>query len=656
MGTQEYGGVSKKCTKACNRCRLMKRFDQVISLTRVSYLRELERRSQTFANSGLTPNSEQPQVGSGSYGDVDGAASLSRGPNPPLAPTSPLTSPGAGHEGVDEEPPYGGGQTPSASGSGFRQNPLVDYDLTFAKAAGKFWYMGPSSSWSFCRRVFAFIGQRIPEANSPPDPWNFDGVVFAMHWVPLPKDECPDVSNLPPLDYALFLYNMAKFYLGGHLMFLIDEGSCRNWYAQYLLILAFGKAFASTSNSQHGPAGHQYALRAMRLLPNMSIPNSDAMLGVPALALAAVYLQSVDMRVAAYQLIGQALRICIIEGVHRYMPEDEVGSEHSRRSNTIFWVVYILDREFSALLGAPSSIRDEDITAKPIKQWDNSVEALNMALHVRLSRLRAEIMNTVYGVGQSREGSLITNTQSVLRSLAKILEDMNGLLDGHSQTSVNKASRAALRLILGHHHCVILSTRPLVMCALNIQLDRRQRRDCHDISLSPPVASLIQTCVDSAQVILRTLRILGEEDLLEGFLPFQIEDAFSSAFILHLIHFIMPSLLPESDNYWRSDARYTFEKMVSKGSVVAPMRLQELEQLERTLSSLPVQNTPPLGALNADVRVDAPDYSDAAMHEGSVDDAAGWDFFVSDCLGGLSSRDMRDLADQLDMDRVDSVQ
>ena len=46
--------------------------------------------------------------------------------------------------------------------------------------------------------------------------------------------------------------------------------------------------------------------------------------------------------------IGQALRGCIIEGIHRHVPEEICGPELSRRCRTIFWVVYMLNLEFSA--------------------------------------------------------------------------------------------------------------------------------------------------------------------------------------------------------------------------------------------------------------------------------------------------------------------
>jgi hypothetical protein len=88
------------------------------------------------------------------------------------------------------------------------------------------------------------------------------------------------------------------------------------------------------------------------------------------------------------------LRGCIIEGIHRHVPEEICGPELSQRCRTIFWVVYMLDREFSALIGAPSSIRDEDITVKLPAEMDDSVEHINLTLHVRLSRLMARILTS----------------------------------------------------------------------------------------------------------------------------------------------------------------------------------------------------------------------------------------------------------------------
>lgn len=181
--------------------------------------------------------------------------------------------------------------------------------------------MGPSSSWSFCRRVLALVGRRIPSPNYASHPFHLDGTAFRLQWRPLGRDEAPETSHLPPLDYALLLFNTVKFYFG-HLFYLVDEPeflrdlhelyddpalkvqTSRLWYAQYLLILAFGKAFIGGSASGNGPPGCQYASRAMALLPDFTGIDLDAVQSIQTLALAALYLQSIDMRTAAFQYVS----------------------------------------------------------------------------------------------------------------------------------------------------------------------------------------------------------------------------------------------------------------------------------------------------------------------------------------------------------------
>lgn len=181
--------------------------------------------------------------------------------------------------------------------------------------------MGPSSSWSFCRRVLALLGRRIPTPRCGEDPFHLDGTAFRLKWRPLGYDDTPDTSHIPPLDFSLLLVNTVKFYFG-HLFYLVDEPEfirelhefyenpvakaqkSRLWYAQFLLVLAFGKAFRGGAGTNHSPPGHQYAARAMGLLPDFTGIDADGVQSAQTLALAALYLQSVDMRTAAFQLVS----------------------------------------------------------------------------------------------------------------------------------------------------------------------------------------------------------------------------------------------------------------------------------------------------------------------------------------------------------------
>ncbi|KAF5645376.1 heterokaryon incompatibility protein het-6 [Fusarium sp. NRRL 25303] len=550
----------------------------------------------------------------------------------------------------------------------FRQNPLVDNDYVFGQAMGRYWYMGPASSWAFCRRVLALVGKHLPEANNEPLPWHLDGVAFRLQWRPLMPDEPPDISNLPPSDYAYFLIQTARFYLGP-LASLIDEAeflqhfkelyqdasakaaSCKLWYAQYLLMIAFGKAFLGGKSADGSPPGYQYAARAMPLMPELAGIALDPVLSAQALTLAAIYFQSIDMRVAAYQHIGQALRICVLSGFHRHMPEEAVGAQHSKRCHIVFWVVYMLDQEFAALIGATSAIRDEDITNKLPSQADSSLSSLSLTLHVQLARLIARLLGTVYGVGKDYDGTLFSNTQSILRHLAELNRDLNNIINNHFRDSISKASRIATRLLLQYHHCVVLTTRPQIMCALHMHIEQSKTQLLtHGLSLSPPVASLIQSCVSSAQAILKTLRALADEDLIEAFLPFQIEYASSSAFLLHLIPIICPSLL--SDDSWRDDARYVFDTLIAKGSLIAPLRKVELEQLEQKLAALtPASNiaTPEEpDQVEEHVSVQEEENGEPELDE-HVSDETGWDLFAANAMAGLTPGELLDLAEQLDL-------
>ncbi|KAB8256879.1 fungal-specific transcription factor domain-containing protein [Aspergillus pseudonomiae] len=553
--------------------------------------------------------------------------------------------------------------------SEFSKNPLVDKkEWAFAATPdGRYWYMGPSSSWSFCRRVLALLGKRVPESNSPPDPWHLDGMAFKLQWKQVPPEESPDVTNIPPLDYALFLYNTAKYYLAS-LSFLIDEtlylqelhefyldpaakaASRRSWFAQYLLVLAFGKAFITQRNPSGSPPGHQYASRAMALLPDLSGIHEDPLSSIQALSLAALYFQSIDMRKAAFHHIGQALRCCITEGIHRHVPEELGGPEFSQRCRAVFWVVYMLDREFSALMGGPNSIRDEDITVRLPAEVASSVENTNLTLHVRLARLMAQILTTVYGVDNASNGALIRDIQSILHALADLSQDITEFLDSSFHGTVGRGSKMAVRLMLAQHHCVVLTTRPLVMCALNMHIDSAERQSSRSICLSPPVASLLQCCADSAQTILQTLRSLADDDLMDAFLPFQVEHASSSAFVLYLIRSIAPSLI--ANESWCDNLDCVIEKLISKGNPAAPLRKLELKHLDLMLTPLtPRSATHAMLPMTSDEIQDNNDDT-YALDQVDIGDEVEWDLLALSHSVSLPPRELLDLADQLDVDSI----
>lgn len=286
--------------------------------------------------------------------------------------------------------------------------------------------MGPTSSWAFCRRVLSFLGSRFPDPEPPVYPWDLETI--NLSWNPIGLHDQPDVSGLPSYEYAIYLLSSVQYHLGC-LYEIIEEiffrqnverfyeepaavaQQSRFWYSQFLFVLAFGEAFVNNSALPTGAPGIEYASRALSLIPSLVPMDAckDSLAAVRAHCLAALYLQAADLRLMAFQIvkstalcgiyniangtkIGQGLRLAIIEGWHRHMPPEDVGHRHSSRCNTIFWISYIIDQEFGPLVGAPTSIRLEDITAKMPSEIDGSLKAEALTLQIRLSRLTATIL------------------------------------------------------------------------------------------------------------------------------------------------------------------------------------------------------------------------------------------------------------------------
>lgn len=238
-----------------------------------------------------------------------------------------------------------------------------------------------------------------------------------------------DLSDLPDKSHATYLYTTVTFHLQ-ELALLIDDRKFSEFLNQfyenpqtvaqeqqtglilYLLVMAFGKALLNHSRSQKGPPGHQYAARALALMPDFTKLHEDHLLAIEVLALAALYLQSIDLRIAAFQYvsvnctkrefsvlltiikIGQALRFCYVEGLHRDALDGIVNPALSERCRAVWWIVYILDRELTALMGSPSSISDDAITAALPQTKDKPALSTVIELQVRLSALIARTCNS----------------------------------------------------------------------------------------------------------------------------------------------------------------------------------------------------------------------------------------------------------------------
>lgn len=160
----------------------------------------------------------------------------------------------------------------------------------------------------------------MPKPKYPVSPWDLETI--NLDWSPIGLKEAPDVENVPSKDYAIFLAYTVKYHLGS-LYDIIDHDTFhqhlhefysspasvatehRYWFAQFLFVLAFGEAFSKTESNEAVP-GLSYASRALSLIPNLVPIDKSSLPAVEALCLAALYLQAVDLRLMAFQLVRRS--------------------------------------------------------------------------------------------------------------------------------------------------------------------------------------------------------------------------------------------------------------------------------------------------------------------------------------------------------------
>lgn len=260
-------------------------------------------------------------------------------------------------------------------------------------------------------------------------PYYLDGDIYPLQWKSS-SDAAPDISGLPSMDYALYLFNTVKFHLGQTFRLLDEETftthmqefyygdatkkatDSRLWFIQFLLVLSFGKAFLDQSKKRD-PPGAAYFVRAMSLMPDYSSIWRDTLLAIEVMALAALYLYSIDRRESGHLFVrtwlafeiarggksnivqaSQAIRIAQLEGLHTELPEQELGAAAVDRCRNLWWTLYIMDRHFSSSLGIPMIVHDSDVTALIDSPTQSCQRNAMLSLRVKLSRLLSTILGS----------------------------------------------------------------------------------------------------------------------------------------------------------------------------------------------------------------------------------------------------------------------
>ena len=177
-----------------------------------------------------------------------------------------------------------------------------------------------SSNWLFGRRVLNLVHSKVNGEPLSAAALLFEGSTYDLGWDGQRTLANVDVSILPAADFATYLIDAVKFHCG-HLFHMFDEKTFmhhlhkfyedppnqtnypRLWYIHFLIILAFGKSFIIRLRNGKRPPGSELFVQAMKLLPDITYMYSDAVQSIEILCCAALYLQCLDNRSAAYNTV-----------------------------------------------------------------------------------------------------------------------------------------------------------------------------------------------------------------------------------------------------------------------------------------------------------------------------------------------------------------
>ncbi|KAL5341923.1 hypothetical protein BJX70DRAFT_10513 [Aspergillus crustosus] len=464
-------------------------------------------------------------------------------------------------------------------------------------------WLAPTSTWSFTARLKLMIAETLHIESHYSSPELFDGDLYPLSWSPVPLHEQPDISNLPSIDHALYLFNTVKFHLG-HNFRLIDETEfientqrfyygdaikqatdCRIWFVQFLLVLAFGNAFLLQTKPSKDPPGYKFFVRAMSLMPDPTSLSRGGFGAIEVLALTGLYLYSVDHRSSAHVYIGHAIRIAQMDGMHTQLPEDELGADTVARCRNLWWTLYVLDRHISSSVGASMTPQDGDITILLDPPNASSQSDATLGLLVRLSHLLSYILASIYKGTETQLGTFLETTRSILHVLAGHAREIESIIHLKFQNSVETMPKGTRHITLLYHQCVIVATRPLLLSVLKERLQKLDHGAEDWQSIVAPTNALISAGIKSAS---KTLQILTDEDsLLENFLPFDMEFTYGAALHITMAGALFPTVT-ESQNCVQ-DAYAILDQMIMRGNKLAAARKSELVQLEKLFTELAVR-------------------------------------------------------------------
>ncbi|KAF7537799.1 hypothetical protein G7054_g3477 [Neopestalotiopsis clavispora] len=236
--------------------------------------------------------------------------------------------------------------------------------------------------------------------------------------------------------------------------------------AKMWALFALGELYSSRCIQRDdvfpGLSAFSYASQVLRVVSER--PVLDV---VEALLLLALYSLEVNRRHSTYALIGTAIRLQNVMGLHLNIDGKHISSPEIREHrNRLWWTTFAFDRMLSSKIGLPVSIADGDILvdlpsdACQINR-DDFMDHNVLIASIHLARIAGRMVKSVYG-RTIQQQPFLERVQGVYDEMQQWSNDLpQNLQFGAEQHNAEAAGHLHLRL--SYNQLLITAGRPVLL-------------------------------------------------------------------------------------------------------------------------------------------------------------------------------------------------
>ncbi|KAM5526735.1 hypothetical protein FOXYSP1_20854 [Fusarium oxysporum f. sp. phaseoli] len=261
----------------------------------------------------------------------------------------------------------------------------------------------------------------------------------------------------------------------------------------------------------------------------------------------------------AYAYAGTALKLAITSGMARTRDMQVMTRSERTHRNRLWWTIYMQERRLAAATGHPVSISDVAIgTFLPTDcpGFESSV-ALNM--NIKLARITGQTMHAIYGRGNLSAGSYICRVNKILANLLDVAQAFP------SEYTIHLSGRPKVSRVPSTLHLMLY------------QLGSSDRPPSTSQVLS--FGKFSDACIEAAGHCLKLLEAMLDTELIAIFGFFDLDAAFSAAFVFVLVESIYSHTQKIDATSGIQRASSIMQFLAAKGNMAAARRRTDIERM-----------------------------------------------------------------------------